>query len=235
MKKKEKFNYKELGKGLLLILAYFLGANIISSFFSFFIKSNILPSKYKNIYYLLIYLILAIVYGLLYKKELIHDFNNFKKNYKKDISKAFKYYLRGVFIMYASNYLLIFLFNLSKSVNEMQNIEMIKQSMFTHSIIIILLAPFLEELVFRLGFKKMTNNIKLFSIITGVLFGFVHVISSLSNPVMILLTIPYSAVGISLGYAFRETDNIFASISMHMIHNTITITFIIIAIIGGII
>ena len=72
-------------------------------------------------------------------------------------------------------------------------------------------------------FKKMTNNIKLFSIITGVLFGFVHVISSLSNPVMILLTIPYSAVGISLGYAFRETDNIFASISMHMIHNTVLV------------
>ena len=234
MERKEKFNIKALGKGLSLILAYFLGANIISNIFSFFIKSKILPAKYNNIYYLLIYLILFIIFTLLYKKELIHDFNKFKKDFKKDIKIAFKYYIRGVFIMYLTNYLLIFIFHLSKSVNELQNIEMIKNNMITQTIIIILLAPFLEEIVFRLSFKKMTKDIKLYSIITGVLFGFVHVITSLNNPIMILLTIPYSSVGIGLGYAYRKTDNIFSSITMHMLHNTFTIAIIIITILGGI-
>ena len=65
MERKEKFNIKALGKGLSLILAYFLGANIISNIFSFFIKSKILPAKYNNIYYLLIYLILFIIFTLL--------------------------------------------------------------------------------------------------------------------------------------------------------------------------
>lgn len=234
MTKKEKFNYKALGKGLALILVYFLLSSIISRFFSFFIRSNILPAKYSNIYYLLIYLILAIVYGLIYRKELIHDFKDYKENFKKYIKISFKYYLRGIFIMYATNYILIFIFHLSKSVNELQNIELIKKSMITQAIIILLLAPFVEELVFRLGFKKMTKDIKLYSIITGVIFGFIHVITSLSNPAMILLTIPYSAVGIALGYVFRKTNNIFSSIVIHMIHNTFMITIIIIGIIGGI-
>ena len=234
MTKKEKFNIKALGKGLLLILVYFLGANIISNIFSFFIKSKILPAKYNNIYYLLIYVILATIFTLLYKKDLIQDFNKFKKDYKKNLKISFKYYIRGLFIMYLTNYLLIFIFHLSKSVNELQNIEMIKNNMITHTIIIILLAPYIEEIVFRLSFKNMTKDIKLFSIITGIIFGFVHVITSLSNPIMILLTIPYASVGIGLGYAFRKTDNIFSSISMHMLHNTFTIIIIIIAILGGI-
>ena len=107
--------------------------------------------------------------------------------------------------------------------------------MITHSIIIVLIAPFLEEIVFRLSFNKMTKNPKLYAIITGVIFGTAHVISSLSNPLMILLTIPYSAMGIALGYAYKKTDTIFSSLAMHMLHNSFSLIIIIIGILGGII
>ena len=82
----------------------------------------------------------------------------------------------------------------------------------------------------------MTKNKHLFSIITGTIFGFIHIITSLSlkNPLNILLLVPYSAMGVALGYSYKETDNIFTSLSMHMIHNFISVLILIISIKGGI-
>ena len=234
MTKKDEFNRLALIRGILIIVFYFLGANILSIIFSFFINKSIIP-PWGNIYYLLIHLIIATILILVYKKNLIIDFKIFKKNYKKDLKESLIIYLKGIFIMYASNYILISIFKLSSSVNQLENIELIKNSMITHSIIIVLIAPFLEEIVFRLSFNKMTKNPKLYAIITGVIFGTAHVISSLSNPLMILLTIPYSAMGIALGYAYKKTDTIFSSLAMHMLHNSFSLIIIIIGILGGII
>ena len=233
MTKKDEFNYKELMKGILNILAYFIGANILSIIFSFFIKKNIIPKS--NIYYLLIYLIMAIIFVIIYNKELKKNYKDFKKNYKKDLKITFNAYLKGIFIMFLSNFILLYVFKLSKSVNELQNIEMIKRTLLYQVIITAILAPLLEEIVFRLSFKNMTKNIMKYSFITGIIFGTAHVITSLSDPKMILLTIPYSAMGVALSYSYKKTNNIFSSIIMHMIHNSATLVIIIIAIKGGII
>ena len=233
MIKKDELNYKELMKGILNILAYFIGANILSIIFSFFIKKNIIPKS--NIYYLLIYLIMAIIFVIIYNKELKKNYKDFKKNYKKDLKIAFNAYLKGIFIMFLSNFILLYVFKLSKSVNELQNIEMIKRTLLYQVIITAILAPLLEEIVFRLSFKNMTKNIMKYSFITGIIFGTAHVITSLSDPKMILLTIPYSAMGVALSYSYKKTNNIFSSIIMHMIHNSATLVIIIIAIKGGII
>lgn len=227
-------NYKQLIKGILIIISYFFGANFLALIFYGLIQRNIIPN-YNNFYNLLIYLIMAIIYVLVYKKSLTMDIKDYKKNYKKYIKKGANYYLKGVFIMIVSNLFLSYILNLSKSTNELANIEMFKTSPITQAIIILLLAPLIEELVFRYSFRKMSDNIRIFSYVTGIIFGGVHVISSLSNPIMILMLIPYSAMGVALGYAYKDTDNIGTSLTMHMIHNSITLVIIIIGIAGGIV
>ena len=81
----------------------------------------------------------------------------------------------------------------------------------------------------------MTKNKHIFSFVTGIIFGSIHIVTSLSlkNPLNILLLIPYSAMGVALGYAYKETDNIFSSLTMHMLHNLFSIIIIIISIKGG--
>ncbi len=233
--KEKKISFKYLGIGILAIISYFLFANILM-----YGIATLKPANTMNlvtIYYFIVYTLTLLVSFLIFKKQIIKDFKEFKKNYKKYISIAFSYWIKGFFIMIVSNYILNIILKTGQSVNEMENIALIKGNILVHSLTVILIAPFLEELIFRMSFNKMTKNKHIFALITGAIFGSIHIITSLSlnNPLNILLLIPYSAMGVALGYAYKETDNIFSSLSMHMIHNTLSIIIIIIGIKGGII
>ena len=46
----------------------------------------------------------------------------------------------------------------------------------------IITGPFIEEITFRLGFKKYINNKKLYYILASFIFAFVHVKSAISTP-----------------------------------------------------
>ena len=103
MKEKD-FSFKHLGIGLLTILFYFLFSNfVILLLISTKTNKNSLPLA---LYYLLTYSTTLIVLLLIYRKHIIKDFNKFKKNYKKYLSIAFSYWLKGFFIMMVSNYIL---------------------------------------------------------------------------------------------------------------------------------
>ena len=233
---KEETNFIELGKGLLIVISYFLLGNILSAFFSSLIKKGIFPdtNMIKSILTLFIYIILATFYYYLYRKKINKEWKTFKKNPKKNLSTGFNYWLKGLFIMLVSNAIIIFLFKLGNSVNEQTNIELIKRSMSIQVPITVLIVPFIEEIVFRGSFYKMTKNKHIFAWSTGILFGFLHIVSSLDKLTGFLFLIPYSAMGIAFGYLYKKTDSIFPSMFMHMIHNGITIFFIIIAIKMGV-
>ena len=232
--KEKNFSLKYLGIGILTILSYFL----ISNFLMLVIQA-LRPSKVAStivIYYFLVTFIALLIYIIIFKKQILIDFKDFKKNYKKYIPIAFNYWIKGFFIMIVSNLILNYILKTSQSVNQLENIALLKSNLVVHSITVILIAPFIEELVFRLSFNKMTNNKHIFSFITGTIFGLIHIITSISlkNPLNILLLIPYSAMGVALGYTYKETKNIFSSTVIHMFHNLLNVIIIIISIKGGI-
>ena len=234
--KDNKFDFIELIKGLLVVLSYFMLGYLLSALFSVLIYEGILPDKHyiRVILNFSIYLILAIGYVLAYRKQIIEEWKVFKGKPKETIHHGFNYWLRGLFIMLISNFILVFFLKTGTSVNEQTNVDLIKDSMFSQMILVILVAPIIEEIVFRMSFKKMTNNHHLYAFITGLLFGFVHIISSLSSALGFLFIIPYSALGIACGYLYKKTDTIFASLFMHMFHNTVTLAIIILAIVMGV-
>lgn len=229
----KKINIKEFFKGVLIILSYFIGANLLAYLFFKLTKFHIIKdtptiSHIKNF---LIYFIMGLIYLYIYRKDLKKDLKTFKKEYLKI---GFDYWIKGLFIMVTTNLLFNLVFHLGTSVNEQDNIKMLKESFLTEIPILILLAPFIEELVFRKSFYKMSDNKHLYAIISGLIFGSLHVITSLSNPLAILLIIPYSSVGIAFGYLYKKTNNIFASMSMHILHNTINVILILLVMaIGG--
>lgn len=158
---------------------------------------------------------------MIYSKDLKKDFKVFKKNYNAQLDVAFKYYFIGLIIMMASNLLINTLSPSSMASNEESVQSMIKASPYVTLICTGILAPVIEELVFRKAFRDAFQNKWLFITLSGIIFGGLHVILSISSIYDLLYLIPYCSLGISFGYIYIKSNNIFTSISLHALHNTI--------------
>ena len=91
-------------------------------------------------------------------------------------------------------------------------------------------APFIEELIFRKSIKDSILSIKdnkvtkyIYIIISGLVFSSLHVIGITSSYLDYLYIIPYLALGITFAALYYKTDNVFTTITMHSLHNTIFI------------
>ncbi len=228
--KKNIINITELVKGILTIFAYFFIASLLSIPFSFLIESNKIPLDLATF---LLYLLLALIFIIIYHKDLIKDFKSFKKDYKKILKVTSLYWLIGIFIMIVSSFI-INMFHIDTNANQEANIELLKSMPIVEFLCAVIFAPITEELVFRKSFKNISSNKHIYALSTGIIFGLVHVTSSLSgieSLIMLLYLIPYSALGIAFGYAYKKTDNIYGTIFIHAIHNVISLLQLII--IGG--
>ena len=226
-------NTKELIKGLLVICSYFLLTIILQIPFIFLYQLKLIN---EEILYILLYLSLSIVFILYYKKDIINNYKDFKKNYKEILKITFNYWIKGLFIMLLSSFIISFLPIPTSTTNQESNITMLKTMPIVETLIAVVFAPIIEELVFRRSLKKFTNNKHLYAYTSGLIFALIHIISSIqsiSDLTMLIHIVPYSAVGIAFGYAYEKTDNIYGTIILHSIHNAISLIELII--IGGII
>lgn len=220
-------NIKESLKGIIIVGLYFLSPTL---FIMPFIIA-IFPNISIGYLYLILYFILSLIFSIIYHKDLIHDFKDFKKNYKKYLKIAFKYWIKGLFIMLFCS-LLFNIFNLGNNFNQSANESLFKEYPFIQIIIATTLAPLTEELIFRRSLKNISSNIHIYSYISGIIFALLHLITSLDNLFMLLYIIPYAAIGISFGYTYKKTNNIFSSIAIHSIHNALALLQLIL--LGGI-
>lgn len=179
---------------------------------------------YLKIIYLLCYeaIIIGIVV-LINLKTLKHNLIDLKTNHQKYFKSCLKYWLIASFIMYMSN-LIISLIQSGLPANEEIIREQFQISPIYIFISAVIFAPILEELIFRQSFRNLFQNKWLFIIISGLVFGGMHVFNSSSLTFIDLLyIIPYSAPGMAFAYMLYETDNIFVSMGFHMLHNGIMV------------
>ena len=217
-------NKKELLIGLLIIGGYLIIPSFLFIPLKPLVDKGILTELSVN---LVLLLILAIILVIIFPKDLFKDLKDFKKNYKEILKTTFKYWIIGLIIMYVSS-ILIELFGLAPNVNQEANIRLLKESPILEFIMALLLAPFVEELVFRKSLIKAINNKHLFAIVTGLLFAFIHVTSSLDAGMkMLFYLIPYGSIGIAFGYAYHKTKNIFGTMAIHSLHNLISLLLLI--------
>ena len=81
----------------------------------------------------------------------------------------------------------------------------------------------IEELIFRHNIRSITDNKYIYPLLSGLVFGILHIISSIESPLDIIYIIPYGSLGVAFAMLYRKTDNIFSSIVVHSIHNTLTL------------
>ena len=168
-------------------------------------------------------LVLFIIFFIMYHKDLKKDFKDFYKNKEDYMDIGIRCWIIGLLIMFISNYILNIVLKAGGANNEKAVQTMIKSLPLLMLIDAGIIAPFTEEIVFRKTLKDIFKNKWLFIIFSFILFGGAHVISSSKTIIDYLFIIPYGSLGAAFAYAYYKTDNIFTSISLHMIHNTILI------------
>ena len=125
--------------------------------------------------------------------------------------------------MLISNSIIIYIFESGMSSNEEAIRDLFKISPLYIYFSSVIYAPIVEELTFRQGIRNIMDKNILFILVSGLLFGGLHVITDVNNLVDLLYIIPYSSLGIVFAYMLYKTDNIFVSMGFHFMHNGILI------------
>ena len=168
-------------------------------------------------------IVLFILY-FLYRKDLLEEFQKFRKNFIKNMDIGVQCWIIGLVIMMITNTIITFVFKAGGANNENAVQAMIKAQPLLMLLDAGIIAPFNEELVFRKTLKDVFGKYKwLFVGLSFLLFGGAHVINSASVWTDYLYIIPYGALGASFAYAYYKTDTVFTSMSMHIIHNTVLV------------
>lgn len=152
---------------------------------------------------------------------------------KKEIKINFKRLFISIFIVIFVGLLLNIIFNLIvtwingdyvTSENQSGLDELAIQSKWLFLSMSLLLAPILEEIVFRgtiFHFIRERKGFLIAAIISSVLFGFIHVFSSLLNGNIIdfIYLFLYSALGFIFCVVYESNRSIYACIVVHMLYN----------------
>lgn len=64
----------------------------------------------------------------------------------------------------------------------------------------------------------------LFILMSGLVFGSLHVLNSTNSLAELLYLIPYSAPGIIFAYILAKTNNILVTMGLHFMHNGILVS-----------
>lgn len=205
----------------LLFLYIVYSTIIISLLEEFGLHIENLSILFQSIIYIIIDISLIIIFYLIYRKELNIEFKNYRKNFKKYFITSLKCWGIGLLLMLVSNIIIQSIYS-KIPINEASIQEMLKKMPIYIAFSSCVMAPFIEELIFRKSLGKIFNSNILFIIWSGLLFGLIHNINSFETG-QLLYIIPYGAFGAVFAYLYKKTDNIFSSITIHCLHNTILV------------
>lgn len=218
-------------KNLLMFFMYFIYEIIVAIIINILnININEFSNIGKNIYMISIDLIYILFVIFIYRKEIISDLKDFKKNGFKYIVKYIPIYILGLMAMSISSIILYQITNIQISNNEQLVRDYIKLLPIYMTFSCVIYAPFVEEITFRKTFRNIIDNKYFFILISGIMFGLVHIAGDTIGINEYLLSIPYILMGICLAYIYYKSDNIFTTITIHMMHNLI---LLIIQFVGG--
>ena len=201
----------------ILISFSFLFFEIIYPLLGF--NYNNFSPRTKLLLLILKYIIFIVILFIRYRKYLIDKWKDFRKNLDNYSGTAFKWWALGFLLMMVVNQVL------NRIVGGVgANEETVQSLLDAEPIIAImattLFAPIVEELIYRKSLQDCFKNKTLYIIISGLIFGLIHVLGS-SNPLDYLFIISYGLFGACFAKILSDTDNIYSTIMVHMFHNGI--------------
>lgn len=180
-----------------------------------------------NVFYEFFVLVIVII---CLKDTFIPNVKEYFKHFTEYLKKYIKYWFIALGLMMIANAFIIFITS-EIAKNQQSVISLIEMNPFYSFILAGILAPILEELIFRLAIYKIVGQHKYFFIvISGLIFGSMHIIGTSPSLIDWIFLIPYSIPGCVFAYTLVKSDNICVPISLHAIHNIFSLIIQIISI-----
>jgi len=184
-----------------------------------------------NLSYIFIELILLIVFILIFRKKLVPDFYDFKKNGKNYIKNNWQYWLYGLIIMLILNAIISSFIGLPTNEESVRNLL---TKIPIYSIIsTIICGPIIEELMTRTILKDTFKNHYIYYILSGLIFGSLHLLSA-TNINEIFYIFSYGTLGYFFALIYDKTNNIWTNIFFHSLHNTLAILIVFLSYLVGV-
>lgn len=166
------------------------------------------------------YAITIILFCYIYRDYLKKCRLEFKSDFKKHFINILVVYILLIIGMYISATILSKVMHITAT-----NDELIRDQILSSPILMTLcssiLGPICEEFNYRLVLKDIFKNKKLAYATYSILFAFLHILAS-SNLLETLYFIPYLFMSLAFGYGLYKTDNIYMSMIIHILHNSLT-------------
>ena len=226
IQKLEKFEtyVKNALLGILSLIIYFILPKLNGIFFAIFnIDTSNLSLNIRIIYSTIFDILIIALIILIFNKSLKKEFKDFKKNHQEYYKNYFKYYLIGLLLMMFSNVVIAMISNGGTAGNQESINKLFEISPLYVYFASVIYAPIVEELVFRKAIRNIIPNGILFILVSGIVFGGLHIIGNVEVWYDLLYLIPYSIPGLIFAYILYKTDNIFVSMGLHFLHNGVLI------------
>ncbi len=212
-------NLKNIAKFIGIFFLYFISDLIyLIPLMIFKVDLNSLSTTIQMILMISADLFVSIILFIIYRKYLIEKWHDFKKSFNEYFEIGLKYWLMGLFFMFITNSLLATFSPVKEAINENAVQNLIKTSPILAMMLTTIFAPINEEIIFRKTIQDCFKNKWVFIVISGLIFGYLHVTSS-ETLFDFLYIIPYGSLGAFFAYILSKTNNIYTTILMHMIHN----------------
>ena len=191
--------------GLLLIVSF------IMAVFSILTKN-------QTIAYFFTYFTSSLIFLFIYKDKLKNDL----KNIRNDLNtKNIIIIVLFLFLSFISNIILVNLLKQEASNQEIA-VSMLTSFPLLGIIAICLFGPFVEEIIYRLPYKKNWLSI----IISTIVFTFAHI--SNFSLIQMLFLISYLFLSISFSFAYFKNENIILSTTTHILNNLISVVLLLV-------
>ena len=169
--------------------------------------------------YALIFILMISVYF----KQLKHDFKIFKEYFREYSSLVFKTWGKALVVTMIISLILQIVTGVEKANNQINLQESFKTMPVFIALLSTLYAPIAEELMFRGTIRKFIKNKKAFILVSGILFGLLHVIDDSKTLAEFSYVIVYSVLGMYLSTLYVKTNNLCTNIFMHFLQNTLSV------------
>lgn len=220
------------GKKILLFLILFIGM-IIFPYIPlelFHINLDNLSQNMKILYSLACDIGYLIIIFMIYGKRNINSLKDYYKNFKKYFKISIIYYAIGLMIMYISNNIISIYFTEAVANNDVAVKTLLSKYPLYMIFSTLIYAPIVEETIFRRSIKDIVlafgDNLitkYVYIIISGLLFAAMHILGMVNSNLDYLYIIPYLSLGIAFAAIYYKTDNLFTTIILHALHNSLAV------------
>jgi len=228
----------KINRMIMIFITYFVGYFIVFPFIIVFLSEEVF-NTYDYVMQMQFgsYVIVALIVFLLAKPLFIEANQNRFENRRDNFAHAVKSIVIMYGLMFVINITLNLLTKQSSSINQMDIVDMSNNYPVITFMMAVVLAPIIEEIVFRgVIFRSLRNiNYPLAIIVSSLLFGLLHVIQSLftGNYIDLLYGSVYAMLGYYLGLNYERSGNILVPIGMHVTLNFVSMLLLFLARLAG--